>query len=119
MSMSIADFYEADPRRQDSDEAVYGEGWTTEDDPHATYRCQWVEETGELYTVREPHPGGLLARYLDQLDLDQAGVGELTVEILLVELDRAVLEARLDGWQDQVEELGSLAWLHARTRGGV
>ena len=81
--MDIGDFYDGDPspprvRRR----FTFGDGWTTEADQHSTYRANYVRDTGELYVVREPHPGGLAARFLDQLDVDQADVQELTVEVL-------------------------------------
>jgi hypothetical protein len=116
VTLDIAGFYAADPRRDDSEEVLYGDGWTTPEDPHSTYRCQWVVDTGELYTVREPHPGGILARYLDQLHIDQADVSELTVDVLRIEPDRAVVDALLDGWPAAMEAEDSLAWLIARAR---
>jgi hypothetical protein len=112
--MDIGEFYDGDPRRRPSEEVAYGDGWTSETDPHATYRCQWVRDTGELYTVREPHPGGLLARYLDELDLDQANASELVVAVLLTEPDRERVEAMLGGWEEAMPATDSLRWLHAR-----
>jgi hypothetical protein len=110
---SIADFYDADPRRRQSEEVEYGDGWTRHDDVHATYRLSHVLATGELYLVREPHPGGILARFLDQLGVDQADVDELTVEVLGTmpadEVDRT-----LDGWQQAMEGTDSLRWVRER-----
>ncbi len=115
---SIADFYDADPRRRSSEEIEYGDGWTRHEDAHATYRVSLVVETGELYAVREPHPGGILARYLDQLGVDQAEVDELRVTVLgtVSESEAATL---LDGWQEHMEGTNSLPWLEQRlaTRG--
>lgn len=108
--MNIHEFYEADPRRRDSGEQQYGDGWTERRDPHATYRLSRVSDTGEIYSVREPHPGGILARYLDQLNVEQADVDELTVEIYGTfgqqETDRA-----LAGWEDAMGEPNSLDWV--------
>ncbi|EFC80390.1 hypothetical protein [Parafrankia sp. EUN1f] len=107
--MNIREFYDADPRRQTSEEVAFGYGWTTEDDKHSTYRLSWVADTGEAYIVREPHPGGILARYLDQLRVDQVDVGELLVEVLAT-TDRYALEAALAGWPAVMPEKNSLHW---------
>jgi len=112
--VDVRGFYAGDPRRQDSEEVLLGDGWTSRDDPHATYRLTWLAETGELVTVREPHPGGLLARYLDELHLDQADVGELRVEVLTRVADEAALDALLEGWQEEMPGDDSLSWLRAR-----
>ena len=113
--MDIASFYDGNEQRRTSEEVSYGEGWTSALDAHATYKCAWVVATGELYTVREPHPGGLLAPYLDELNVDQASTAEMTVEVIAVDADRGGLDALLSGWQDQVESEDSLAWLLERT----
>lgn len=113
---SIAAFYDADPRRRSSEEVEYGDGWTRADDVRATFRLSHVLETGELYTVREPHPGGILARFLDQLNVDQADVDELAVEVLAV-LSPQDAAARLEGWQQAMTGTDSLPWVHARVAG--
>jgi hypothetical protein len=110
---SIADFYDENPQRRESEEIEYGDGWTRHDDPRATYRLSHVVETGELYTVREPHPGGILARYLDQLNVDQADVDELAVEVLAV-LPQDTVQTVLTGWQQAMTGTDSLPWVHQR-----
>ena len=112
--MDIHSFYADDPRRRESDEVLFGAGWTSEADPHATYRLSWVVDTGELFTVREPHAGGLLARYLDELHLAQAEVADLTVEVLATGLDEAGADALLTGWQEAMGADDSLSWLHTQ-----
>jgi len=112
--VDVHQFYEADQRRRDSEEHVYGDGWTDDADQHATYRLSWVVETGELYLVREPHPGGLLARYLDELHLDQADTDELRVEVLLTEPSEGAVQALLEGWEQVADDDDSLVWLRER-----
>ncbi|KJE25088.1 hypothetical protein FF36_00700 [Frankia torreyi] len=107
--MNIREFYGEEPRRQASAEVPFGDGWTDHHDIHSTYRLSWVEDTREIYSVREPHPGGILARYLDQLRVDQADIDELRVEILAV-ADREAIEAALAGWPAVMEEHDSLRW---------
>ncbi|EIV95684.1 hypothetical protein [Frankia sp. QA3] len=107
--MNIREFYGEDPRRQASTEVPFGDGWTDQHDVHSTYRLSWVEDTREIYSVREPHPGGILARYLDQLRVDQADVDELRVEILAV-ADRDAVETALAGWPAVMDEHNSLRW---------
>ncbi|MCM3887293.1 hypothetical protein [Frankia sp. R82] len=111
--MDIHAFYRTDPRRQSSEEVPFGDGWTDHRDSHSTYRLNWVADTGEIYAVREPHPGGILARYLDQLDVDQADVSALRVEILAV-ADRPAIEAALAGWPAVMAEHDSLRWARAQ-----
>src|SRR3954447_1959167 len=110
---SIAAFYDADPRRRESDEVEYGDGWTRHSDQQATFRLSHVLETGELYAVREPHPGGILARFLDQLNVDQADVDQLTVEVLAV-LPPEEADRLLEGWPDAMTGTDSLPWVYQR-----
>jgi hypothetical protein len=112
--VDIAGFYDADPRRRESPEVSFGDGWRRPGDPHATYRLSWVAETGELYTVREPHHGGLLASYLDQLRIDDPDVDELTVEVLAVLPTQQAVEAALSGWRRKMEHHDSLEWVARR-----
>jgi hypothetical protein len=113
--MNISEFYDGDPARRESDEEGFGDGWSTEADQHSTYRANWLHDTGELYVVREPHPGGLFARYLDQLDIDQVDVDQLTVEVLGRFEDEAAVQRALAGWPKEMAEPDSLDWLRERT----
>jgi hypothetical protein len=113
---SIAAFYDADPRRRESEEVEYGDAWTRSEDSTATYRLSHVLATGELYVVREPHPGGILARYLDQLNVDQVDVDELTVDVLAV-LPADEVPRALAGWQDAMTGTDSLRWVAERLSG--
>jgi hypothetical protein len=107
--VDIHEFYESDPRRRASEEVGFGDGWTDRDDPPSTYRLSWVADTREIYAVREPHPGGVLARYLDQLGVDQADVQGLRVDILAV-ADQPAVDDVLAGWPAVMGERDSLRW---------
>ena len=52
--MDIEEFYAADERRRQSAELEFGRDWNDENG-----RCgvSWVEDTGELYLMREPNAG--------------------------------------------------------------
>ncbi len=117
--MDISQFYDEDPARRESDEENFGDGWSTESDQHSTYRANWLTATGELYIVREPHPGGLFARYLDQLDIDQVDVEQLTVEVLGEFDSEAAVKQALAGWEKAMNHLNSLEWLRERATAGA
>ena len=54
--MDIEDFYSADERRRQSAEYEFGNNWF--DNRGSRYEISWVEDTGELYVMREPAPPG-------------------------------------------------------------
>lgn len=49
--MKIDEFY-ADEARQRSGETPLAQGWTSKDDPDATFNLFWVVETGEVCALR-------------------------------------------------------------------
>ena len=52
--VDIEEFYDADERRRRSAELELGRDW--KDDHGVRYELNWVEDTGELYVMREPVP---------------------------------------------------------------
>ena len=50
--MDIDEFYEADPRRRASAELEMGAEWLDRD--RVRHELNYVEDTGELYVLREP-----------------------------------------------------------------
>ena len=54
--MDIEEFYEADERRRRSAEIELGLDWHDVHD--VRYELNWVQDTGELYVMREPNPAG-------------------------------------------------------------
>jgi len=52
--MDIDEFYEADPRRRASAELELGTEWLDKDS--VRHELNYVEDTGELYVLREPAP---------------------------------------------------------------
>ena len=113
--MDIEEFYDGDARRRPSAEIELGTDWH---DAHGTrYELNWVEDTGELYVMREPAPharedpfGGL------HYSMRSVEEKEMTVHVVaqIDSLDN--LHKILEGWQDAVELNGGAEWLAERLR---
>lgn len=99
---TVAAFYNSERRRLSSSELDFGLWWREGLDGPLR-RAAWVNETGELYTVRLGPP-------------DEGG-GE--VEVLGVFPDRERLERTLAGWRGHCGEPSSLGWLRGRARTDV
>ena len=110
-AVDIEEFYDEDPRRRTSNEVEFGQDWSDADG--ARYEISWVEDTGEVYAMREPDarievdPVG--DEWMDKLPSDA-----ITVEILGSVTERAELDRRLDGWQDAIGRPDSLSWVRTR-----
>ena len=117
--MNIEEFYDADPRRRTSAEIELGRNWT---DAHGVrYELSWIEDTGELYVMREPVPamwatpfGGVHARGMHSLD--EKEVGGMTVYVVAMLPTRADVDNALAGWEEIVDRQDSVAWLVDRLR---
>ncbi len=109
--MDIEQFYDADPRRRESEETEFGREWS--DANGVRTELSWVADTGELYAMAEP---------AEQVYMDPVGdtrVGELptelvTVEVLGVVTDRAELDRMLDGWEQAMGTPNSIRWVRDR-----
>ena len=114
--MDIEQFYDGDPRRRPSAEIELGSDWH---DAHGTrYELNWIEDTGELYVMREPAPhsiedpfGGL------HYSMRDAQEHKMTVHVVaqIETLDR--LHQILEGWQDAMTRDGGAEWLGEKLRG--
>ena len=117
--MDIEQFYDEDTRRRSSVEVEFGQDWR---DAHGVrYELSWVEDTGELYVMREPAPsgwatpfGGIHAR--GSHSTDEKELEAMTVEVVGNVPSREEVERLLDGWQQAIEGPGSVAWLVGRLR---
>jgi hypothetical protein len=114
--MDIEEFYDADPRRRQSPEIELGTEWR--DKGGVRYELNWVEDTGELYVMREPAPhewedpfGGI---HVDTSD--SAPTDGMTVGIVAHIATRSQLEEILSGWEERMSEPDSTAWLEDRLR---
>jgi hypothetical protein len=110
--MDIEEFYAADERRRQSAELEFGSDWHDENG-----RCavSWIEDTGELYLMREPDSGVWGDAFGD---MRARGVSEhaLGVEVLGVVPGRAAVEAVMSGWEQTMPEPDGVAWLRDRAQ---
>lgn len=114
--MDIEHFYDGNPRRRSSKEYTFGSDWT--DEGGTRWELNWVEDTGELYAMREPR---------EPLEMDPFGdtrvpsmpADVVTVEILGEVPDLAAVEAVLDGWSAAQGADGSLGWVRDRLVSGA
>jgi hypothetical protein len=109
--MDIEQFYDADPRRRESEEIEFGREWS--DAKGVRTELSWVTATGELYAMAEP----VEAVYMDPVG--DTRVGELPTELVTVEIlgvvgDRATLDQLLDGWEQAMGQPNSIQWVRDR-----
>ncbi len=115
-AMDIAEFYDADERRRESAEIELGTEW--HDAKGVRYELNWVEDTGELYVMREPvapaweGPFGGIHTTIG----DRAPVTGMTVVVVGHIKTREELEDVLSGWQKAMAEPDSASWLANRLR---
>lgn len=117
--MDIEQFYDGDPRRRSSVEVEFGQDWR---DAHGVrYELSWVEDTGELYVMREPVPaewatpfGGIHAR--GSHSTDEKEIEGMTVAVVGTVPTREEVDRLLGGWQQAIKGPESVAWLVQRLR---
>lgn len=112
--MNIEEFYEEDPRRRASAEIELGAQW--KDSHDVNYELNYVEDTGELYTMTEPAAKenedllGDISFPKDPTYVQRLGV-RVVAKIESVDL----LHKILDGWE-QAMQSGTIDWLDERLR---
>lgn len=117
--MDIEEFYDEDPRRRSSAEVELGRDWH---DAHGVrYELSWIEDTGELYVMREPVPSGWATPFggihvSHAHSTDEQELAGMTVAVLGVIPARESLDAALAGWEEAVGEANSIDWLAGRLR---
>ena len=114
--MDIEEFYDADERRRASAEIELGTEWR--DKAGVRYELNWVEDTGELYVMREPVPhewtdpfGGIHVNAGE--DAPTAG---MTVAVVARIATRDELERILSGWEARMDMPDSTGWLETVLR---
>jgi hypothetical protein len=108
--MDIEGFYAENERRRHSAELEFGRDWHD-----AGGRCEvsWVEDTGEIYAMREPTAAvtGSGAGDLELVPMSEDG---LVVEVLGVVTGRDAIGAVMSGWEDAMRRDDGIAWLRDR-----
>ncbi len=117
--MDIEEFYDQDSRRRSSDELELGRDW--HDGYGVRYELSWVEDTGELYDMREPAPrgwgtpfGGIHVSHAHSTDEQE--IAGMTVAVLGVVPSRQEVESILSGWEEAMSGENSIGWLVDRLR---
>ncbi len=115
--VDIEEFYDADPRRRASAELELGSDW--HDALGVRYELSWVEDTGELYAMREPVPaewatpfGGIHAR--GSHSTDEREIAGMTVQVIAEVPSRVQLDKILEGWERAEPQPDSISWLVSR-----
>src|ERR1700739_1704132 len=108
--MDIESFYEQNEARRESAEFEFGSEWT--DSADNEYELSWVEATGELYLMVEPHEVATEDIFGDFL-VSSDPVNDLTVVVIGKVPSLAALEDLLEGWEEAMLEENSLVWMPA------
>lgn len=111
--MDIEEFYDADQRRRLSGELELGTEWT--DRAGVRYELNWIEDTGELYVMREPVP----FEYEDPLGdaiVDNVPIEGMTVAVIGQVSTREDVERVLQGWEGAVGQADSVSWMISRLK---
>ena len=113
--MDVNEFY-SDPRRGRSPQVQFGGAWL--DDSGYSYFVVWVEQTGELYAIREVlHGGGPLQLAVAAptvLVLPRRVDVDAEIFVLLTEPSRSRIDSLLDGWADLQGRTGGFEELMSR-----
>lgn len=117
--MDIEEFYDADPRRRSSAEVELGSDW--HDAGGVRYELSWVEDTGELYVMREPSPAGWATPFggihvRGTHGRDEAEVEGMTVAVVGRIETREEVERVLAGWQAAMGSSEGVAWVADQLR---
>lgn len=108
--MDIEGFYAEDERRRHSAELEFGRDWVD-----AGGRCEvsWVEETGELYLMREPG-GAVTGDAFGDMVVQGVSEHQLGVEVLGVVTGRDAIGSVMSGWEAAMPRPDGMAWLRDR-----
>jgi hypothetical protein len=111
--MDIEEFYAADERRRQSSEIEIGTEWR--DSQGVPCELNWVQDTGELYVMREPVPGV----YVDPIIFGDVRVSREPVKVIGVVILGTIathdeLEQVLSGWQEAMDAENSVSWITDR-----
>jgi hypothetical protein len=109
--VDIEEFYDENPARRTSEEFEFGRDWHDADGNRA--EASWVQDTGELYCMREPTEP-IVVDTLGGEYLQHVPEKDLVVEVLGTIPTLEGVESALSGWSDAMNEPNSLTWLRDR-----
>ena len=110
--MDIEEFYDADPRRRESEEIEFGREWS--DASGMRTELSWVAATGELYAMAEPG-GSVEMDPFGDTRVDDLPTDALKVEILGTVAPRAEIDQPPAGREGVMEKgPNSLQWVRDR-----
>lgn len=114
--VNVGEFYD-DVRRRFSSETAYGLRWRSSADPGVLFGLHWVEDTREIYVLREPQSQWVVNHFGDAFPTS-LGIRDdaYWVEILGWAESEEILNEALDGWQAQMDQPDSLQWVRARLK---
>jgi hypothetical protein len=108
--MDIEEFYAADERRRKSAELEFGRDWN---DGNGRSGVSWIEDTGEIYVMREP-TAAVTGSGAGDLELVPMSDDGLVVEVLGVVMGRPAVEGVMSGWEPKMGDADGIAWLRDR-----
>ena len=117
--MDIEHFYDGNPKRRSSKEYSFGRDWT--DAGGTRWELNWVEDTGEVYLMREAEEP-LVMDPLGDTAVPKMSADQVTVEILGEIGSLQDVEDAFSGWSEAQAGEASIDWIRQRmadAAGGV
>src|ERR1700730_18367166 len=108
--MDIEEFYAADERRRKSAELEFGRDWN---DENGRSGVSWIEDTGEVYVMREP-TAAVTGSGAGDLELGPMSDHGLVVEGLGGVTGGPAVEGVMSGWEQKMGSADGIAWLRDR-----
>ena len=109
--MDIEHFYDGNPKRRSSKEYSFGRDWT--DAGGTRWELNWVEDTGEVYIMREAGEP-LIMDPLGDTAVPDLPADQVTVEIVATIDSLEAVEATFSGWSGAQAGARSLDWVRER-----
>ena len=108
--MDIEEFYTQDERRRHSVELEFGRDWN---DTDGRVGVSWVQDTGEVYVMREPN-AGVWGDGAGDIYARHVSAHALGIEVLGIVAGRDAVQAVMSGWEAAMVRPDGLAWLADR-----
>jgi hypothetical protein len=109
--MDIEHFYDGNPKRRSSKEYSFGQDWT--DAGGTRWELNWVEDTAEVYVMREAGEP-LIMDPLGDTAVPKMSADQVTVEILGRIEGLEAVEGAFAGWSGAQAPANSIEWVRTR-----